>query len=77
MLEQVPLLLFSAGIADVIAEALRQQARMPNTCHIVSNEMVFDDEGHLTGKSYSRLDLKMAIYPVVVLTMKVTKSFVV
>lgn len=47
---QVPLLLFSAGIADIIQEALSQQARMPSTCHIVSNEMLFDGDGLLTGE---------------------------
>ena len=48
----IPLLLFSAGIADVIEEVCRQQlARpLPDTVHIVSNRMLFQKEdGVLTG----------------------------
>lgn len=44
---EVPMLLFSAGIADIIEEVLRQQAKPPSQAHIVSNKMIFDEEGKL------------------------------
>ncbi|CAM9411549.1 unnamed protein product [Laminaria digitata] len=49
--ERVPLLLFSAGIADVLEEALKQRSEkpVPSNCHIISNRMAFDEEGMLTG----------------------------
>lgn len=49
----VPLLVFSAGIGDVLAEVLRQRLPrgMPRCAHIVSNTMVFDAGGRLTGFS--------------------------
>jgi cytosolic 5'-nucleotidase 3 len=39
----VPVLIFSAGLADVIEEVLRQQAELPPNVHVVSNRMVFDN----------------------------------
>lgn len=48
----VPLLIFSAGIADVIEEVCRQQLPkpLPENVHIVSNRMLFSEpEGILTG----------------------------
>ncbi|CAM9219930.1 unnamed protein product [Laminaria digitata] len=49
--EGVPLLLFSAGIADVLEEALLQRSEkpVPSNCHIISNRMAFDEEGTMTG----------------------------
>ncbi|XVF00055.1 hypothetical protein REPUB_Repub03eG0253300 [Reevesia pubescens] len=44
----VPVLIFSAGLADIIEEVLRQKVhRSCNNIKIVSNQMVFDDCGHL------------------------------
>lgn len=42
----VPFLVFSAGIADVIEEVCRQQLHhpLPRNVHIVSNRMLFDEE---------------------------------
>ena len=49
----VPLLVFSAGIGDVLREVLRQRlpGGVPSCVHIVSNMMVFDEAGRLTGFS--------------------------
>jgi hypothetical protein len=52
---KVPLLVFSAGLADVILEILRARAgvdcegRDGAWSHVVSNKMIFDDEGYLIG----------------------------
>lgn len=44
----VPVLIFSAGLADIIEEVLRQKVhRSFKNIKIVSNQMVFDDSGHL------------------------------
>ncbi|KAA8539064.1 hypothetical protein F0562_025756 [Nyssa sinensis] len=44
----VPVLIFSAGLADVIEEVLRQKLhRSFKNVKIVSNRMVFDQHGHL------------------------------
>ncbi|KAE8709756.1 5'-nucleotidase / magnesium ion binding protein isoform 2 [Hibiscus syriacus] len=44
----VPVLIFSAGLADIIEEVLRQKVhRSFKNIKIVSNQMVFDDCGHL------------------------------
>ncbi|OVA07189.1 Pyrimidine 5'-nucleotidase [Macleaya cordata] len=44
----VPVLIFSAGLADIIEEVLRQKLhRSFKNVKIVSNRMVFDDEGRL------------------------------
>lgn len=42
--ERVPLLLFSAGLADVIEEVLLQQCGDKQDLHIVSNHMIFEDD---------------------------------
>lgn len=51
----VPLIVMSAGVADVVAEALRlllgDQPTLPRVVHVVSNSMVWDTEGRLTGFS--------------------------
>lgn len=46
----VPLLIFSAGLADIIEEVLRQKLHrvFPNV-RVVSNRMEFDENGDLTG----------------------------
>ncbi|XP_050385284.1 uncharacterized protein LOC126801854 isoform X2 [Argentina anserina] len=44
----IPVLIFSAGLADIIEEVLRQKVhRLFKNVKIVSNRMVFDDNGHL------------------------------
>ncbi|XP_020222999.1 7-methylguanosine phosphate-specific 5'-nucleotidase A isoform X2 [Cajanus cajan] len=44
----IPVLIFSAGLADIIEEVLRQKLhRSFKNVRIVSNRMVFDDGGHL------------------------------
>lgn len=46
--KSVPVLIFSAGLADVIEEVFRQKLqRSFKNIKIVSNRMVFDDNGHL------------------------------
>lgn len=41
----IPVLVFSAGLANVIAEILRQHDLLPPHLHIVSNQMLFDESG--------------------------------
>ncbi|VFQ81262.1 unnamed protein product [Cuscuta campestris] len=44
----VPVLIFSAGLADIIEEVLRQKlCKSFKNVRIVSNRMVFDENGHL------------------------------
>ncbi|XP_062001134.1 uncharacterized protein LOC133718327 [Rosa rugosa] len=44
----IPVLIFSAGLADIIEEVLRQKVhRLFKNVKIVSNRMIFDDNGHL------------------------------
>ncbi|KAK4790011.1 hypothetical protein SAY86_017315 [Trapa natans] len=44
----IPILIFSAGLADIIEEVMRQKLHRSFTnIRIVSNRMVFDDDGHL------------------------------
>ncbi|XP_054789641.1 uncharacterized protein LOC129295179 isoform X2 [Prosopis cineraria] len=44
----IPVLIFSAGLGDIIEEVLRQKLhRIFTNVRIVSNRMVFDDDGHL------------------------------
>ncbi|KAJ7974816.1 5'-nucleotidase [Quillaja saponaria] len=44
----IPVLIFSAGLADIIEEVLRQKLhRSFKNVRIVSNQMVFDDDGRL------------------------------
>jgi len=40
----VPLLIFSAGIGDVVMEAVKQRGRLHDNIKIVSNFMDFDSE---------------------------------
>ncbi|KNA09705.1 hypothetical protein SOVF_150410 [Spinacia oleracea] len=47
--KNVPLLIFSAGLADIIEEVLRQKIQRPfKNIEIVSNRMVFDNQGNLS-----------------------------
>ncbi|XP_065872983.1 uncharacterized protein [Euphorbia lathyris] len=44
----IPVLIFSAGLADIIEEVLRQKVhRSFKNVKVVSNRMVFDENGHL------------------------------
>ncbi|GAA0169425.1 esterase [Lithospermum erythrorhizon] len=46
--KEVPVLIFSAGLADIIEEVLRQKLhRSFKNIRIVSNRMEFDQDGHL------------------------------
>lgn len=46
--KDVPVLIFSAGLADIIEEVLRQKVhRYFKNIKIISNQMVFDDSGRL------------------------------
>ena len=45
----IPTLIFSAGIADVLIEFLRQQNALHPNIHVVSNRMRFGDDGYLLG----------------------------
>lgn len=48
--QHVPLIIFSAGIGNVIDTFFRKKlGMMPNNVHIISNMMDFDDEGVVTG----------------------------
>lgn len=46
---KVPLLVFSAGIADVIEEILRQNKLYSPQTHIISNRMIYSPDGRITG----------------------------
>lgn len=41
----IPLLVFSAGVSDVIEEALRQHSMLHDNMHIVSNKMGWNADG--------------------------------
>ncbi|CAM9331641.1 unnamed protein product [Hapterophycus canaliculatus] len=47
----VPILMFSAGITDVLEEAFRQHSDepLPSKSHVISNKMAFDEDGNMTG----------------------------
>ncbi|ELT97986.1 hypothetical protein CAPTEDRAFT_162279 [Capitella teleta] len=45
----VPLLIFSAGLGDIIEEVIHQQHTMYSNIHIVSNYMDFNNQGTLVG----------------------------
>lgn len=46
---EVPLLIFSAGIGDIIEEIIKQQSTLHDNMHIVSNYMKYNDEGKMIG----------------------------
>ncbi|XP_053386000.1 7-methylguanosine phosphate-specific 5'-nucleotidase-like [Mercenaria mercenaria] len=45
----VPLLIFSAGIGDIIRELITQQASCYNNMHFVSNDLDFDENDDMKG----------------------------
>ncbi|XP_052234726.1 7-methylguanosine phosphate-specific 5'-nucleotidase A-like isoform X3 [Dreissena polymorpha] len=45
----IPLLIFSAGVGDVIQEVIAQQSTLYDNMHIVSNFIDFDENGTLIG----------------------------
>lgn len=46
----VPLIIFSGGIGDVIDLVIRHHVgRLPKNVHIISNWMTYDDKGNVTG----------------------------
>jgi 2-hydroxy-3-keto-5-methylthiopentenyl-1-phosphate phosphatase len=49
----VPLLIFSAGIANIIAEAMTQKlgSALKSSTHIISNFMIFDSDDRHVGFS--------------------------
>ncbi|KAG5575055.1 hypothetical protein H5410_055189 [Solanum commersonii] len=57
----VPVLIFSAGLADIIEEVLKQKVhRSFKNVRVVSNRMVFDENGHLQsfkGITYHHLEV--------------------
>ena len=44
----VPILIFSAGLGDVIDEALKRKNLMRNNVKVIANYMNYDDDGKLT-----------------------------
>ncbi|XP_021808293.1 cytosolic 5'-nucleotidase 3A-like [Prunus avium] len=58
----IPVLIFSAGLADIIEDVLRQKIhRLFKNVKIVSNRMVFDNNGHLVSFQVSRLTIWVGI----------------
>uniref|UniRef100_A0A0N4X465 5'-nucleotidase n=1 Tax=Haemonchus placei TaxID=6290 RepID=A0A0N4X465_HAEPC len=48
--QSIPLLIFSAGITDIIEEAIRQLlGYFPNNITVAANKMHFDEIGYVTG----------------------------
>ncbi|XP_033101792.1 cytosolic 5'-nucleotidase 3-like [Anneissia japonica] len=45
----VPLLVFSAGIADILYEVIKDRATLHDNISVMSNEMDFDTDGQLVG----------------------------
>lgn len=45
--QQVPLLIFSAGVGDILEEVIRQNQVFHPNVHVISNYMDFDDSGIL------------------------------
>jgi len=46
---KIPVLVFSAGVANVVEAFLGQNGLMTSNAHVVSNKMVFDDAGVICG----------------------------
>lgn len=46
---EIPLLVFSAGLGDVIQEIMRQGGMTVKCMHVVSNMMEFDEAGMVVG----------------------------
>ncbi|KAK3082748.1 hypothetical protein FSP39_004237 [Pinctada imbricata] len=47
--KNIPLLIFSAGVGDVIEEVIRQQSQFHKNMRVVSNYIDFDEEGKMIG----------------------------
>lgn len=47
--KNVPLLVFSAGLADIIEEILRQSSMLGKNVHVISNRMVFTPPKNVNG----------------------------
>lgn len=47
--QKIPLLIFSAGIGDLIKEFLEFEKKLYSSTHIISNFWTFDDKGVVTG----------------------------
>ncbi|XP_053385387.1 cytosolic 5'-nucleotidase 3-like isoform X2 [Mercenaria mercenaria] len=45
----VPLLIFSAGVGDIIRELISQHSTFYNNMHVVSNDLDFDENGKMIG----------------------------
>ncbi|XP_045178472.2 LOW QUALITY PROTEIN: cytosolic 5'-nucleotidase 3-like [Mercenaria mercenaria] len=45
----VPLLIFSAGVGDIIRELISQHSTFYNNMHVVSNDLDFDEKGKVIG----------------------------
>lgn len=46
---KIPLLIFSAGLGDIIQESLKSKNRLTENIHIISNFYKFDKEGKIEG----------------------------
>ncbi|XP_062604732.1 7-methylguanosine phosphate-specific 5'-nucleotidase A-like isoform X1 [Saccostrea cucullata] len=46
---EIPLLIFSAGIGDVIIEVIKHQATLHDNMKVVSNYLEYDAQGQMTG----------------------------
>jgi|AntRauTorckE6833_2_1112554.scaffolds.fasta_scaffold00189_3 5'-nucleotidase len=47
--KQIPLLIFSAGIGNLIKDYLKEKDKLTNNIHIIANTFVFNSEGYATG----------------------------
>jgi len=47
--KSIPLLIFSAGLGDVIKEFMLRKNQLSDNIHIISNFYNFDDKGYVTG----------------------------
>lgn len=45
----IPLLIFSAGVGDIIREMISQRSHMYPNMHVVSNDLDFDEQGQMIG----------------------------
>jgi HAD superfamily hydrolase (TIGR01544 family) len=47
--KEIPLVIFSAGPGDMIAEYLRQEGMIDENVHLIANFLIFDDSGKAVG----------------------------
>lgn len=47
--QNIPLLIFSAGLGDLIKESLKRENKLTPNVHILSNDFIFNDEGRAIG----------------------------